>query len=267
MRKAKAPAFQFYVQDFLSGCALMKPSEVGCYILMLCHQWDHGSLPNDASALQMLCRSSEPVSDRVLNKFEIGEDGNLRNARLEKTRGDQVAYRERISGLRAEAAKKRWAHANALQEQSTSNALRKTEGEEEVLKKKKERAPDGFDAFWAAYPLKKAKAKAQDAWNKLKPEEAARCLPAIEAQVKANHFRGSDGQDYVPHGATWLNGHRWEDEVKVFAVVSSNVRRKPLTREEGFALMREIKAANGIAETDGVPPHLMTPELLDLFNR
>lgn len=70
-----------------------------------------------------------------------------------------------------------------------------------------------FDAFYAAYPIRKAKGSAIKAWAKLTTAERDLCLPAITAQVKASHFRGSDGKDYVPHPATWINARRWEDEV------------------------------------------------------
>lgn len=129
---SKAPAFQFYANDFATGCALMTPAEVGCYILMLCHQWDHGFLPTDAIALQMLCRSTVPVSEKVLAKFSKGPDGMLRNARLEKSRADQITYRERISKVRSAASRKRWDDPNAKQEHSNRNAFKKRKTEVEV---------------------------------------------------------------------------------------------------------------------------------------
>lgn len=72
----------------------------------------------------------------------------------------------------------------------------------------------GFDEFWSAYPLKKAKATAEKAWAKLKPnaELGATILSAI-ATHRASIEWQRDGGQYIPHPTTWLNQRRWEDEV------------------------------------------------------
>jgi uncharacterized protein YdaU (DUF1376 family) len=137
MNARKPPAFQFYPADFAMGCAFLSTEEVGAYILLLCHQWEHGGLPDDAIALQRLCKCNAPVSAAVLAKFVRGEDGRLRNARLEEIRAAQDTYRERIGAARSKAAAARWSKgpkpvqaeeaapepdANAMQLQSKSNA-------------------------------------------------------------------------------------------------------------------------------------------------
>lgn len=70
------------------------------------------------------------------------------------------------------------------------------------------------DKFWNQYPEKVAKAKAHAVWVKMTDEEKQKAIIAIQKQVENNHFKGRDGQDYIPHPATWLNQKRWEDEVK-----------------------------------------------------
>jgi hypothetical protein len=74
--------------------------------------------------------------------------------------------------------------------------------------------PPGFDRFWSAYPCKKAKTKAIQAFARLRVDEAllVRMLAAIAVQAASEDWRKSGGQ-FVPHAATWLNGKRWEDEV------------------------------------------------------
>lgn len=73
---------------------------------------------------------------------------------------------------------------------------------------------DVGNSFWGIYPEKVAKAKALQSWIKLKEEEKQKAVAAIKIQLEANHFRGKDGKDYIPHPATWLNQKRWEDEIK-----------------------------------------------------
>lgn len=71
-----------------------------------------------------------------------------------------------------------------------------------------------FEIFWTEYPNKVAKAKALESWKKLSTTERDKCVVQIKLQVSNNHFKGNDGQDYIPHPATWLNQKRWEDEIK-----------------------------------------------------
>lgn len=84
------PAFQLYVDDFVSGVADMTQAEVGSYILLLCSQWNRGSIPVEAERQQLLVKG--PVTPHVLAKFDAGPDGGLRNARLESVRAKQQAY-------------------------------------------------------------------------------------------------------------------------------------------------------------------------------
>ena len=69
-----------------------------------------------------------------------------------------------------------------------------------------------FQAFWIAFPNKKAKQDAFKAWSKLKPCDAlqASILKAIEIQGQGEDWRKEGGR-FIPHPATWLNGRRWED--------------------------------------------------------
>ena len=75
--------------------------------------------------------------------------------------------------------------------------------------------PAAFDAMWDLYPTagKVKKRAALKAWQKLTPAEREKIIPALKAQVAANHFAGRDGRQFVPHATTWINQGRWEDEV------------------------------------------------------
>lgn len=72
----------------------------------------------------------------------------------------------------------------------------------------------GFDDFWKAYPKKIAKQDALKAYQKLKADSALldKLLNALERQKQSPAWK-KDGGQYIPHPATWLNGHRWEDEI------------------------------------------------------
>lgn len=74
----------------------------------------------------------------------------------------------------------------------------------------------GFDAFYAAYPRHTGKAAALRAWNKLEPDQELQqqMLEALKKQKRLPQWADDNGR-FIPHPATWLNGHRWEDETEV----------------------------------------------------
>jgi len=90
--KRRAPCFPFYVDDFISGTAIMSAEEVGMYVRLLCYQWNRGSIPVDPRLQQRLAGGSVP--DAVLEKFSVGEDGLLRNSRLESIYRDRMQFVE-----------------------------------------------------------------------------------------------------------------------------------------------------------------------------
>lgn len=73
--------------------------------------------------------------------------------------------------------------------------------------------PDGieFSTFWAIWPRKAAKLDAVKAWAK-----ATKTTPADVICAAAQAYASSPylpDKKFIPHAATWLNGHRWEDEL------------------------------------------------------
>jgi uncharacterized protein YdaU (DUF1376 family) len=107
--KRKAPAFQFYADDFLAGTSDMSAEEVGGYIRLLCHQWTKGGIPNDPDrAGRMATLLGSPSLGYVLAKFSLCNDGMLRNERLEQVRAEQEAYKLRQSSSGRNGAEKRW---------------------------------------------------------------------------------------------------------------------------------------------------------------
>lgn len=105
IQKRRAPAFPLYVDDFIGGTVEMSPEEVGAYIRLLCYQWNRGSIPVDHSVQVRLTGGC--VSVAVLEKFPVGQDGQLRNPRLESVRGERAAFLESQSKKGALSAEKR----------------------------------------------------------------------------------------------------------------------------------------------------------------
>jgi hypothetical protein len=74
---------------------------------------------------------------------------------------------------------------------------------------------DLFDLFWTEYPRKVKKQTARVAWIKINPDETltAKIVKAVRVQKASRDWTKDDGR-YIPHPTTWLNQHRWEDEIE-----------------------------------------------------
>jgi len=105
----KSPAFQFYASDFLVDTAEMTNQEVGVYIRLLSHQWVNGNLNGDPNRLaNVVGIDLLEVWPEIKHKFELGEDGRLKNPKLEKVRQTQIDYRAKQSEAGKRGAAKRW---------------------------------------------------------------------------------------------------------------------------------------------------------------
>src|SRR3990172_6072235 len=99
----KAPAFQFYANDWLSSThiTLMTPAEEGAYIRLLAYMWNDPDcgLPDDKERLQTLSRltsADKGVIGSILACFEKHpyKAGYLTNKRLFLERQKQEEWRK-----------------------------------------------------------------------------------------------------------------------------------------------------------------------------
>lgn len=95
----------------------------------------------------------------------------------------------------------------------TTNVVIKESTPAEPEKPKKHSYSPEFETWWKIYPNSSGKAAAETAWKK-----ALKLMDGEELNNLTRHYaRLVEARivnpDYVPHGATWLNGRRWEDGV------------------------------------------------------
>ena len=89
----KAPSFQFYAQDFLTGVIYLTNEEIGIYIKMLAKQWTDGSIPKKRLGF-LVGYEWENFSDELKSKFvDMGE--TLINKRLEIERDKKIKFLEK----------------------------------------------------------------------------------------------------------------------------------------------------------------------------
>ena len=96
-------------------------------------------------------------------------------------------------------------------------------GNKQEVKNLKKEPLRNFDTFWQAYPKKRSKQKAKQIWSKLNPDAVLfeKIMGAVITQAKSDDWQKEGGR-YVPLPTTWLNGHRWEDEIDTEQVQSSS---------------------------------------------
>ncbi len=70
-----------------------------------------------------------------------------------------------------------------------------------------------FAGFWDKYPRKVGKAEAEKAFKKISAELLPMITTTLETQKRSDQWN-SDGGQFIPYPATWLNQRRWEDDPK-----------------------------------------------------
>ena len=230
---SKDPAVLFYPNDFIASTALWSDADAGLYIRLLCYQHINGGIqPED---FEQLCGDNR----RVRAKFVKHEDGLYYNERMLKETNKRYAY---IQSRQANGEKggrpknhmdnhmdnhmrNRYRNDISILESNTSLGEEKGGvGEEEDAN-----AVASFSAFWAAYPKKRNKQDAFEAFAKLAPDDALLrvILGAIEDQKTWEDWNRDEGK-YIPLPSTWLNNRRWEDEP------TKIVTKKPKPRYGNF---------------------------------
>jgi uncharacterized protein YdaU (DUF1376 family) len=97
-----------YVRDFLTSTIGWTAEERGHYLTLLMIQWDRGSLPAEPSDLERLSPGVARCWPVLVGKFPTGDDGLLRNSKLEEHRCRCVEIREKRSQAAKSAASGRW---------------------------------------------------------------------------------------------------------------------------------------------------------------
>jgi hypothetical protein len=124
-----------------------------------------------------------------------------------------INNRERMSDLPdpLECTQNEHIDASATRDPRDDHACKEEGKGKEGNKEGKGKFPvEDFNEFWSAYPRKIAKADAERAWAKIRPDLQA-VLTALEWQAKSEDWT-RDGGKYIPYPASYLNSKRYEDE-------------------------------------------------------
>lgn len=159
-------------------------------------------------------------SAELANKFITDDAGMYVNIRLESTRDEQRKRTEIQRDKGKSGAEKRWhkdiapaiAQAQPEDSSSSSSSIYKKKNN----KKKVSETPEYTDDFlkwYEQYPVKVAKPKAFEQWQRVKPD-----LETLLARLKIQaeqRVKGVELNVFIPewpHPTTYLNQARWEDD-------------------------------------------------------
>ena len=121
-----SPYIPFYPADFLVGTMFMTAEEVGAYMRLLCFQWQQGGLPQEEDKLSRIAGTPARKLTLVLSKFDLYEDGTLKNGRMEQERLKVEATRETKSKNGAKGGrplKQRESEPKAIENLQLSDSL------------------------------------------------------------------------------------------------------------------------------------------------
>lgn len=165
------------------------------------------------------------IKDEIL-LFFVERDGKLFHEFCNEKLDEQDDLSKKRTKASKKAASKRWEHkqkpkmpdAMPTQYELDATAMRQNAiGQDRIGQEEKENLikeiPEEKDleVFWAAYPLKTAKAAARKSFAKAITKTT---LENLLAGVKRYAETKPEWQDWA-HAATWLNAERWTDEAGV----------------------------------------------------
>lgn len=212
----KAPAFQFYANDFMDATRLWEANAVGLYVRCLCIQWTHGSIPSDLKILARAvhCDRSELEGcwPELSKKFAEQGDGTLKNKRLEQVRERQ----KEISDVRSEAGKAgaiAKANAKSLADDlllaKTKQRKVKVEGEAEREDgSMKAEVEPTFAQWFDLYDKRRAVGECRAKWATLDQPTREAIMEHTGRYVKAQ-----PDKTYRKDPLRYLSKRGWEDEI------------------------------------------------------
>jgi uncharacterized protein YdaU (DUF1376 family) len=169
-------------------------------------------------ARQINMREYETEVKAVLEEFFTLTDEGWFHQRVDKEIKHFQAKRQQASNAgKASAERRNNIRSTDVQPTNNHKPITNNQIDKEYI--------DRFDEFWKHYPRKVSKPNALKAWIKIKPDDEL--TKTIISAISKQNLSAKEEQ-FIPHPASWLNGKRWEDEVKVTSTPNLPFARIPL---------------------------------------
>ncbi len=138
----------FYVADYLADTMHLTAAEHGAYLMLICHYWKTGPLPNDATRLSIISKLGDAwsISSGTLLAFFEQCDGMLVHRRIDKEKADAIDNKAKNQARAQDAANKRWGKHASSNAQSMRQAMPEScpsPSPSPSLKSKSNTTPDG----------------------------------------------------------------------------------------------------------------------------
>ena len=217
--------YKHHIGDFRRDTASLSDTDAMAYLKLLWMYYDTElPLPADAKLLAFKIGSNPDTVQLLLDAFFV-LDGNV--YRQKRCDSELLEYKNKGQKAR-ESANARWNNANAMRTHSDSNteAMKIDANHKPITNNQIDKEYiDRFDEFWKHYPRKVSKPNALKAWLKVKPDDEL--TKTIISAISKQNLSAREEQ-FIPHPASWLNGKRWEDEVKVASTTAFPFGRRIL---------------------------------------
>ena len=208
MAKDSKSSFLIYF-DYREHLDLLTDEECGQLLRALLNYGEYGELPELVGAPRMAFSFIKAQMDRDAAKYAKRCARNAENG----AKGGRPKQVTENDGNQAEKGKTEDNPKEPTETQGNPPAQKIGKKNGDVLTKADvERM---FAEFWDFYPKKKSKQAAFKAWSKIKLSEElfVKIMSAVREQKNSPEWLKDDGR-FIPYPATWLNGGRWDDEVK-----------------------------------------------------
>jgi len=224
---AKAPAFQWYPNDYLRDTRILSLATRGAWADMLNFMWysdERGMLTGTIEQFSRMLSCSVQEIESVIEELSVTKIANVTKANSIVTVINRRMHREdrerKSTCLRVRKFRNSKcniaSNADITVPSSSSSSTSTIKNNPPTPRKRGMVYADDFLTFWKIYPKKVGKDAAWRAWksrNGTRPAIAV-LVSVIEKQAQSDQWQKENGQ-FIPNPATWLNQGRWDDEVDV----------------------------------------------------
>ena len=234
MATCPMPWFPIYASEMLGDEDFISwsPEERGCWITLSARCWADGSIPADIDRMAKLCGCNAQAMlkhwSSIASKFEkVDSTERYTSRRIEIERNLAIEKSEKLSRRGKAGAATRWCDEKRdMLKQCLSNPKAMLDDAtlplplplplEKNTPLTPQGGPDGFQAFWDAYPHRNGQKKNRKGAEAkfAKAIKSGVSAEQIMAGVRAMMADPDVQRGYARDAATWLNQEGWKDERK-----------------------------------------------------
>jgi uncharacterized protein YdaU (DUF1376 family) len=215
----KLKAWYLFTEDFIAGTQHLTPIEIGCYVRLLCWNWNKRckGIPDNADVINRICvaitKEEQEAAGEIINQFFnlIIDKENPDNNKWQNTR--QLKEWLYINN-RIEVARQNGSKGGRPKKNQTDNPTNNQTKTPLTNTPTPNNDIDNMLTFekdiWNKINLKRgSKKRAYITWSRLNNK--------IDSSLIVNNYNklisNTDDTKFVPHLSSWLSAERWEEDL------------------------------------------------------